>query len=102
MKMMLYGQLISWLLNLGLVCIKQCSKACQYTVIITKQRHWNHQKTKEKALQILVSITKTSHSHRNLVVQNDDAITTILLLLNSSSRTLEKLTFHTLQSVIKS
>ncbi|KAI3825999.1 hypothetical protein L1987_00038 [Smallanthus sonchifolius] len=108
MKMMLYGQLISWLLNLGqtmilifnvlckLVYIKQCSKACQYTVIITKQRHWNQQKTKEKALQILVSITKTSPSHRNLVVQNDDAITTILLLLNSSSHTLEKLSLSIL------
>ncbi|GJZ24331.1 U-box domain-containing protein 39 [Tanacetum coccineum] len=55
--------------------------------------------TKEKALQTLVSITKTSPSYRNLVAQNNEVIPTVLKLLKSSSRTLEKLSLSVLFSL---
>ncbi|KAI3512346.1 hypothetical protein L1887_19661 [Cichorium endivia] len=51
---------------------------------------------KEKALQTLVSITKASPPVRNLVMQNDKAIPTILTLLKSPSRTLERLSLSIL------
>lgn len=55
--------------------------------------------TKEKALQTLVSITKTSPSYRNLVAQNNEVIPTVLTLLKSSSRTLERLSLSVLFSL---
>ncbi|XP_042756686.1 U-box domain-containing protein 2 isoform X2 [Lactuca sativa] len=131
--------------------IKQCSKASQYMVKFTKQRHWNHQtsmslpfisffifsniigirhsffvttafvmalaagklwdtisecisqiqsdcddEAKERALQTLVSITKASPPHRNLVMQNQEAIPALLSLLKSSSRALERLSLSIL------
>ncbi|KAJ9559263.1 hypothetical protein OSB04_013877 [Centaurea solstitialis] len=53
-------------------------------------------KAKEKALQTLVSITKASPPHRNLVMQNNKAIPTILTLLKSSSSTLQRLSLSIL------
>ncbi|KAI3743635.1 hypothetical protein L1987_61345 [Smallanthus sonchifolius] len=86
-----------------------------YVVIFAKPRHWNHQKInntisecisqlqsdcdyelKEKALQTLVSITKASPPNRNLLLQNNEVLPTILTLLTSSSRTLEKLSLSIL------
>ncbi|KAL8214593.1 hypothetical protein R6Q57_004042 [Mikania cordata] len=63
-------------------CVSQLQSDCDYEV-------------KQKAFQTLISITKASPQNRNLVLQNNEAIPTILNLLRSSP-TLEKLSLSTL------
>ncbi|KAL8259508.1 hypothetical protein R6Q59_027461 [Mikania micrantha] len=63
-------------------CVSKLQSDCDYEV-------------KQKALQTLISITKASPQNRNLVLQNNEAIPTILNLLRSSP-TLEKLSLSTL------
>ncbi|KAD3337793.1 hypothetical protein E3N88_33314 [Mikania micrantha] len=63
-------------------CVSQLQSDCGYEV-------------KQKALETLISITKASPQNRNLVLQNNEAIPTILNLLKSSP-TLEKLSLSTI------
>ncbi|KAL8113572.1 U-box domain-containing protein 8-like [Apium graveolens] len=56
----------------------------------------NSDEVKQRALKTLVSITKVSPQNRNLLAQTDDALSTLLTLLESSSPLLQTLTLSIL------
>ncbi|KAK1375845.1 U-box domain-containing protein 14 [Heracleum sosnowskyi] len=56
----------------------------------------NSDEAKQRALETLVSITKVSPQNRNLLAQTDEALPTLLSLLESSSPVLQTLTLSIL------